>query len=65
MPTNKTRGKHVYLVLSGALLEAKPPEHRQGETLQHKHDCTAVANALAGDNQAFDRERFLRDCGAK
>lgn len=67
MANNKTRGKHIFLMLSDALFRAKPtgvPVNPAQEE-QHAKDCTAVANAFASDNQAFDRERFLKDCGAR
>lgn len=33
--------------------------------MQHEHDCQMVANALAADNAAFDRARFLKACGVQ
>lgn len=40
-------------------------EHIHGlMTAQWRADCYAVAGALASVNPAFDRERFLKDCGA-
>lgn len=64
---NQTRGKHIFLMLADALLRAKPTgiPVDPGKVEQHARDCTAVANAFAQDNSAFDRERFLRDCGAR
>ena len=31
--------------------------------LGHKEACQALANALAGSNPTFNRERFLTACG--
>jgi hypothetical protein len=51
-----------YVLLSAALKEA-----REGSThameLGHNLDAHYIANALAADNPAFDKARFLRDAG--
>ena len=58
-----------FIMLSSAIRNAKPKEgvtcspslygvaHRT-----HRDVAEAIADALARDNRAFDRERFLRDC---
>ena len=33
--------------------------------MQHRRCCDAVAEALRKQYPAFDRERFLRDCGVQ
>jgi hypothetical protein len=62
---NKARGKHIFLAIADALNMVRPAgapvDPKQVE--QHAKDCRAVANAFASENRAFDRERFLRDCG--
>lgn len=65
-----------YPMLSAALLRATPsaPGDPNNEFMriafaasksQHAAVCRFVADALAQDNRAFDRERFLRDAGVQ
>lgn len=37
-----------------------PEEVRLARAAQHRADIKAIADALAGDNGRFDRERFYR-----
>lgn len=50
-----------YIALSDALRRVCPMSEER--IPQHAHDCEAVADVL-GQSKGFDRERFLRACGA-
>lgn len=58
-----------YVLIAGALLRGRPEDPNctvAGSAAlhgQHMRDCKALADALAGTNPRFDRERFLRACG--
>lgn len=53
-----------YVLLAAALRDAKPNGYGQhiGRINQWRKDCAAVCNALAQDNGAFDRARFITAC---
>jgi hypothetical protein len=57
-----------YEELAAALKAAQPFEtgtlYGLVRTGQHARDCRAVADVLEHVNPGFNRERFLRDCGA-
>ncbi len=58
-----------YVLIAEALKNARPDPH--GTTIsRHRYDgwhvsACALADALANDNPRFDRERFLKACGAE
>lgn len=55
--------KH-YVMLAAALARSKPERfHAGAEDAQWRWDCRVIAEALAADNERFDRERFLKACG--
>lgn len=52
-----------YKRLAGALHREKPaPNWSPNKHVQWTQDVRAVADALAGDNPRFDREKFTRAC---
>lgn len=57
-------GRRVFTEVAAALAKAEPfaPDEHEMKYAWRK-SCRAVADAFAGMNQAFDRERFLADCG--
>jgi hypothetical protein len=42
-----------------------PVEYTSMQRDMHRRCCDAVAHALRQQYPAFDRERFLRDCGVQ
>ena len=57
-----------YPMLAEALRKAEPPDasyHGEDEYTGWKRAVRGVAEALAEDNRAFDKDRFLRDCGVQ
>jgi hypothetical protein len=61
-------GRRHYEVIAAALASARPTGNslRNDEATHKEHDIVMqeVADALAKDNPAFNRERFLAACGA-
>lgn len=59
--------RKYFEALSKALRAARPQYSMQtGESLiVWEYSCRAVAGVLTSLNRAFDRERFLTDCGAR
>lgn len=55
-------GRRVFTDVSAALRKVRTDRGRVDEALFHAV-CQAVAGAFAGMNKAFDRDRFMADCG--
>jgi len=56
--------KRDYVLIATTLLATQPPEHRQGERLQHEWDVFELAKAFAAANpERFDKAVFLKACG--
>lgn len=56
-----------YVLLAKAMHDNKPDGYGQyiGRITQWRKDCAAVGDALAQDNGAFDRARFIDVCEGK
>jgi hypothetical protein len=52
-----------YVLLAEALASVRPSVHDTRQSDVHMRDCRAVAEALARENERFDRARFLKACG--
>lgn len=58
-------GRRVFEQVSAALAKIRPTESASDRTFETWEECCiAVADTFAAMNQAFERERFMRDCGA-
>ena len=58
-----------YVLIAAAMLKSKPDDFeynviRWPYETQWLFDCDTLANALASDNDAFDKVMFLSACGA-
>ena len=54
-----------YILIAKAIKDAATgyPEARPDAVQQSEDIAFGIAEALAGDNSRFDRDRFLRACG--
>lgn len=55
--------KKDYALIAAALQAAFPAERIGPKAAQWAQDVRAIANALAADNDRFDRERFCTAAG--
>lgn len=55
--------RHDYELLARALNRSAPVRGSIDVHAQHCANCEAIADALASQSRAFDRDRFLRNCG--
>ena len=54
-----------YVLIAAAMLKSKPRNYEETCCVTTwLCDCNALANALASDNVRFNRDRFLKACGA-
>lgn len=56
--------KETYLRLSAALNSVKPAASETVDCkYQWERDCGAIADMLADQSEAFDKQQFLTNCG--
>lgn len=55
--------RHIVALAAALKSVSVDPAYEPPRAWQHEADCNAVADVIGEDNRAFDRERFLKDCG--